>query len=91
MSVTYGKTTPTQYTDPEVVAVQQSVQRVVDTLPIGKGWVDRFPFLQYFPIPEVLRLRQYHKEELALFNSQLDILRQRIVSPIVTRSLFPLN
>ncbi len=87
MSVTYGKTTPTQYTDPEVVAIQENVQRFVKTLPIGKGWVDRFPFLQNLPIPEVLRLRRYHKEELALYNSQLDTVRRRIVSSTVINSL----
>ena len=88
MSVTYGKTTPTQYTDPEVVAVQEVVRRFIDTLPIGKGWVDRFPFLQYLPIPEVLRLRRYHKEELALFDSQLETVRQRIVGPLPMDSFF---
>lgn len=79
MSVTYGKTTPTQYSDPEVVAVEAAVQRLVDTLPIGKGWVDKFPFLRHFPLPEVKRLRQYHQAEMDLFNNQLDDVRQRIV------------
>lgn len=80
MSITYGKTTPVHYTDPEVLKIEAVALRVSGAFPVGKGWVDRFPFLRFFPIPEVLRLRRYHREELALFNSQLDTVRKRIVS-----------
>ncbi|KAJ3489947.1 hypothetical protein NLI96_g1780 [Meripilus lineatus] len=80
MSITYGKTTPVHYTDPEVLKIEAVALRVSGAFPVGKGWVDRFPFLRFFPIPEVLRLRRYHREELALFNSQLDTVRKRITS-----------
>lgn len=89
MSVTYGKTTPTQYSDPEVVAVEQVVLNFVNSFPVGRYWVDRFPFLRHFPIPEVMKLRRYHREELALFNGQMDIVRQRIVSIYFIRNSRP--
>ncbi|KAJ3489926.1 hypothetical protein NLI96_g1779 [Meripilus lineatus] len=78
MSITYGKTTPTQYTDPEVVAIQIVADRIAAMLPVGNGWVDRFPFLRFLPIPEVMRLRRYHHEELLLFSSLRDAVRKRI-------------
>lgn len=88
MSITYGKTTPTQYTDPEVVAIQIVADRIAAMLPVGNGWVDRFPFLRFLPIPEVMRLRRYHHEELLLFSSLRDAVRKRIVSSHIKLLIF---
>ncbi|KAJ3489927.1 hypothetical protein NLI96_g1778 [Meripilus lineatus] len=47
-------------------------------LPVGNGWVDRFPLLRFLPLPEVIRLHRYHREEMTLLRSLLDAVRKRI-------------
>ncbi|EPQ50746.1 cytochrome P450 [Gloeophyllum trabeum ATCC 11539] len=79
MSVTYGKTTPTSYSDPVVQEVQKCLVRLGVTLTPGKWMVDAYPILRYVP-GYLTTLRQWHKEELALFKGQLDGVRKQMDS-----------
>lgn len=77
MSITYGKTTPSAYTDPEIIAVNRCMDRFSQTAAPGSYLVDLFPFLKY--VPGYMRtLRKWHKEELALFQGQINIVKQRL-------------
>jgi len=79
MTITYGKTTPTSYADPEVQQVNACLARMGKALKPGSYLVDSYPFLQY--VPRYLRtLRRYHQDELALFRSQIDVVRNQMVS-----------
>ncbi len=81
MAIVYGKKTPTRYTDPEVVAIEQAMKRVVDSVHPGVYLVNRFPFLKYLPTPETRLLRRYHREEMDLYIRLLGVVRQQMVSP----------
>ncbi|KAI0754867.1 cytochrome P450 [Daedaleopsis nitida] len=78
MSVTYGKTTPTSYSDPEVLEINKSAARIGDALRPGRYLVDSYPFLKHFPW-FTSELKRFHEEELALFSGQLDAVRQQLV------------
>lgn len=79
MSLAYGKTTPTSYSDPEILMVNKCLARVTRSQLPGRHLVDSYPILKY--IPGLHRdLYQAHKEELNLFRSQLEIVRERMVS-----------
>ena len=78
MTLTYGKTTRTSYTDPEIQLINRNTVQVARSMLPGAYLVDSFPVLRY--IPTYLReLRTFHKQELAFFKSQLDIVRDRMV------------
>lgn len=79
MTLTYGKTTPTYYTDPEVVEVAKHGARLGSVIPIGSHVVDRFPILKHVPFVTAT-LRQWAQEELALFSGQLQKVRSQLVS-----------
>ncbi|TFK52811.1 cytochrome P450 [Heliocybe sulcata] len=79
MSLTYGKATPTSYSDPVVQDVNKCLTRLGVTLQPGKWMVDAFPILRYIP-GYLSTLRDWHKEELALFRSQLDGVRKQMES-----------
>jgi hypothetical protein len=78
MTFTYGKTTPTSYTDPEVVAVNKSIARFGRAMKPGAYLVDMYPILRFVP-GYLSQLKVWHKEELALFNGQLDAVRRQMV------------
>lgn len=79
MTMTYGKTTPTYYSDPEVEEMLVHGARIGKVVQIGSHVVDRYPFLQYIPFV-TSTLRQWHKEELALFSGLVDGVRTQLVS-----------
>lgn len=78
MSLTYGKTTPTSYSDPEVQEVNKCIARLGVALRPGSYLVDSYPFLQYVP-GYSNTLKRYYLDELALFKSQLVGVRQKMV------------
>ncbi|KAI9566969.1 cytochrome P450, partial [Boletus coccyginus] len=77
MEITYGKVTPTSYTDPEVLAVNRCLKRFGRAMLPGAYLVDTFPILQYVP-GYLTNLRKWHQEELALFQGQLDTVQQQM-------------
>ncbi|KAG1849245.1 cytochrome P450 [Suillus subluteus] len=77
MSFTYGKTTPTSYTDPEIVAVHKSLARFGQAVKPGAYLVDTYPILRFVP-GYLSQLKAWHQEELALFNGQLDVVRRQM-------------
>ena len=78
MSITYGKTTPTAYSDPEVVAVNCCLERFGQVMRPGAYLVDTYPILKYVP-GYLTQLKEWHQEELALFRGQLDLVREQMV------------
>lgn len=81
MSITYGKTTPTAYSDPEVVAVSRCITRFGQAIRPGTYLVDTFPILKYIP-GYLTQLKKWHQEELALFQGQVDLVREQMVNGI---------
>ncbi|KAG1798587.1 cytochrome P450 [Suillus plorans] len=77
MSFTYGKTTPTSYTDPEIVAVNRSLAHFGQAIQPGAYLVDTYPILRFIP-GYLSQLKAWHQEELALFNGQLDAVRRQM-------------
>ncbi|KAG1798552.1 cytochrome P450 [Suillus plorans] len=77
MSFTYGKITPTSYTDPEVVAVNKTLARFGRAIQPGAYLVDAYPILRFVP-GYLSQLKAWHQEELALFNGQLDAVRRQM-------------
>ena len=79
MTMTYGKTEPTYYTDPEVQEMIVHAGRVGGVIPLDYHVVDRFPILKNVPFV-TSTLRQWHREELGLFSRLVDSARDRLVS-----------
>ncbi|KAG2099603.1 cytochrome P450 [Suillus discolor] len=77
MSFTYGKITPTSYTDPEVVAINKVLARFGEAMKPGAYLVDAYPILRFVP-GYLSQLKSWHKEELALLNEQLDAVRRQM-------------
>ncbi|KAG1801962.1 cytochrome P450, partial [Suillus variegatus] len=77
MSFTYGKITPTSYTDPEVVAVNKTLGRFHQAIRPGAYLVDTYPILRFVP-GYLSQLKAWHKEEHALYNRQLDAVRRQM-------------
>ncbi|KAG1785220.1 cytochrome P450 [Suillus plorans] len=65
MSFTYGKITPTSYTDPEVVAVNKSLARFHQVIRPGAYLLDTYAILRFVP-GYLSQLKAWHKEEHAL-------------------------
>jgi hypothetical protein len=82
MSISYGKTTPTAYTDPEVVAVNTALTRFGRTVKPGAYLVDTFPILRFVP-GYLSQLKAWHQEEYALFDGQLDVVRRQMVRKFI--------
>jgi len=94
MALAYGKV-PKSYTDPTVLSVNRCLTRLGNNLRPGLWRVDNWPFLRYvlaFPgnlmnqtccasyVPGYLKeLQDGHKEELDLFKSQLNEVREKMV------------
>jgi hypothetical protein len=79
MGITYGKVTPTSYSDPEVIAVNRCLKRFGQAVLPGAYLVDTYPILQYVP-GYLTQLKEWHREELALFEGQLDSVRKQMVT-----------
>ncbi|KAI0349583.1 cytochrome P450 [Trametes cingulata] len=77
MAITYGKTTPTSYSDPEVKQINLGIYRLGQAVRPGAYWVDRYPFLKYVP-GFTSELRWFHREELELFRGQLQAVKTRL-------------
>ncbi|OSX61654.1 hypothetical protein POSPLADRAFT_1046942 [Postia placenta MAD-698-R-SB12] len=75
MSVAYGKTTPTSYSDPEVLQINKSLARLGAALKPGAYLVDTYPILKYCP-GYASHLRRYREEELALITKQANAVRE---------------
>lgn len=82
MSITYGKTTPTSYSDPEVKQINLGLKRLGNAVRPGAYLVDSYPFLKYIPF-FTSELRRFHHEELALYRCQLQGVKTRLVSIVV--------
>ena len=78
MTLTYGKQTPTSYSDPEVREVTMFLERLGKALIPGAYLVDLFPIMRYIP-GYLSDLRKNHQEELALFGSQINGVREKMV------------
>ena len=78
MSMTYGKTEPTYFTDPEIQEMALHGTRLGQVVQIGSHVVDKYPILRYMPFITA-RLRRWHREELALFRSLVDGVKQKMV------------
>jgi len=72
LAITYGKTTPTAYTDPKVVSINDRVIR------LGTYLVYLYTILEYVQY-YLSTLGVCHKEQLMLFQSQVDVFRQQWV------------
>ena len=81
MTLAYGRTSPTSYSDPEVQAVNICLARLGKALRPGAYMVDSYPILRYVP-GYFKTLKQYHQEELALFRKQAEEVRQNMVSHV---------
>ncbi|KAG9310289.1 cytochrome P450 [Chiua virens] len=77
MNITYGKITSTSYSDPEVIAVNRCLAQFGHAIRPGAYLVDTYPVLQYIP-GYLSKLKRWHKEELALFEGQLDAVRKQM-------------
>lgn len=86
MTITYGKTTPTSYSDPEVKQINLGLKRLGNAVRPGAYLVDSYPFLKCIPF-FTSELRRFHREELALYRSQLQGVKTRLVSIILCACL----
>nr|GAT43916.1 cytochrome P450 [Mycena chlorophos] len=74
LSLTYGKPTRTSSDDPIIQEVSAAQGRLGAALIPGAYMVDEWPALRYVP-GYLAELRRQHQMELALFRSQLDVVR----------------
>ncbi|KAG1756247.1 cytochrome P450 [Suillus paluster] len=77
MAVTYGKTTPTSVTDPDVRAVRQLLDVYRTVLRPGAYLVDTIPWLRYLPWYGQ-KLKQEFKSNRKLFAGQMNRLKQQL-------------
>ncbi|KAG2366023.1 cytochrome P450 [Suillus spraguei] len=79
MKITYGKTTPTSGTDPEIKEIRQLFRRFRTVLRHGDYLVDSIPWLKYIPwyAPE---LRDDFERTRRLHTGQLNRVRHQIES-----------
>ncbi|KAI0319668.1 cytochrome P450 [Amylostereum chailletii] len=74
LSITYGKPSPSNKSDLDVMLVEESTRRLGKSLRPGAFLVDDYPWLKYVPFYG-RTLRQYHRDELSLFRRQLQAVR----------------
>ncbi|KAI0826895.1 cytochrome P450 [Trametes gibbosa] len=79
MGITYGKTTPTSYSDPEVKQINLGLSRLSQAVRPGAYLVDTYPFLKYIPF-FTSELQRFHREELALYRSQVQGVKTRVAN-----------
>nr|BED42995.1 cytochrome P450 monooxygenase [Trametes versicolor] len=77
MSITYGKTTPTSFSDPDVKQINVGAARVGDAVRPGAYLVDTYPFLKHIPF-FTSELRRFHCEELELYRNQVQGVKARL-------------
>ncbi|KAG1731334.1 cytochrome P450 [Suillus paluster] len=77
MSFTYGKTTPTAYSDPEIVTLNKYLARFGRAIRPGAYLVDTYPILRFIP-GYLSELKVWHQEDLTFFNGQLDVVRSQM-------------
>ncbi|KAM5534989.1 hypothetical protein V8D89_011362 [Ganoderma adspersum] len=77
MSVTYGKTTPTSYSDPEVQQINKGTARLGDTLRPGAYLIESYPWLRYVP-GMTSKLETWHQEEINLYRGQVEVVKQQL-------------
>ncbi|KAH9842975.1 cytochrome P450 [Rhodofomes roseus] len=70
ITLTYGKTTPTSYSDPEVQNINRVARHFGAALRPGAHFVDTYPFLKYIP-GYLKHLYRYHEEELVFFHEMI--------------------
>lgn len=85
MTIAYGKTTPTSYSDPEVRAVNKCLARLGAALRPGANFVDTYPILRYIP-GYGSHLRRYQKEEEALYKKEVNTVRRNLVCALPSTS-----
>ena len=78
ISMTYGKTTPTSYSDPEVQCMHRCLRRLGAALRPGAHIIDTYPFLRYIP-GMTTELRKGHQEELELFRGEVAKVKAKLV------------
>ncbi|THG98718.1 hypothetical protein EW026_g3521 [Hermanssonia centrifuga] len=83
MTMTYGKTTPTYFTDPEVVEMTLYASRMGKLVQVGAHVVDRYPILSRVPWV-TSTLKSWHCEELGLFNSLVDDVQKRMSASAIS-------
>ncbi|KAH7923755.1 cytochrome P450 [Leucogyrophana mollusca] len=71
LRVTYGKSTPTANTDPEVVRIHKVLEHFQLAMRPGAHLIDRIPILKHLP-GYGRDLISWHHEELQLFREQLN-------------------
>lgn len=76
--MTYGKLTPTSYSDREIIQLSKCLRRLGITSRPGACLVDSYPVLRYVP-GYLKQLKEWHQEELQLFAEQLDAVRSAMV------------
>ncbi|KAH7904580.1 cytochrome P450 [Hygrophoropsis aurantiaca] len=79
LRVTYGKTTPTTNTDPEVLRIRKVLENFQSVMRPGAYLVDRVPILKHLP-GYGQNLLAWHHEELQLFRSQLNNVKGNVAS-----------
>ncbi|KAI0086645.1 cytochrome P450 [Irpex rosettiformis] len=81
MTMTYGKTSPTYYSDPEVQEINRNGARLGTLTQIGarSHIVDVYPILRHIPW-FTSTLRKWHNDELDLFTRQLEAAREQLSS-----------
>lgn len=78
LRMTYGKSTPTANTDPEVVAMKLVVERFGIVMQPGAFLVDRIPILRYVPWYG-RQLKAWFLEEHELVLGQMERVKNEIV------------
>lgn len=90
LRVTYGKSTPTSYTDPEVIRIYKVIDHFQLVMRPGAYLVDRLPLLRYLP-GYGKQLMEWHNEELSLYRHQLGRVKSEIeqkkAGPSFTKTL----
>jgi hypothetical protein len=79
--MTYGKSTPTANTDPEVVGMKRVVERFGIVMQPGAFLVDRIPILRYVPWYG-RQLKAWFREEYELVLGQMERVKKEIVTRI---------
>ncbi|KAG1809606.1 cytochrome P450 [Suillus subaureus] len=90
LRVTYGKSTPTAYNDPEVIRIYKVLDHFDIVMRPGAYLVDRVPLLRYLP-GYGKQLTEWHNEELSLYSHQLGRVKSEIeqnkAGPSFTKTL----
>ncbi|EIM88728.1 cytochrome P450 [Stereum hirsutum FP-91666 SS1] len=74
LSLTYGKPSPSNKSDPNVAIINEGLVRVGEASRPGAYYVEQLPWLKYIPFYG-MKLRRWHREELAMFREQLNGVR----------------